>query len=208
MFENVNFKELCKNSSEKSILIGMIIGDGWINFNRKTSYISFYHSPKQEEYIRFKALLLEELDIFGTINYSPKTKSNYPKWKYWSKSDRRINLYRLMYAFRNTPEKRRKRIIPKMLNYLDELGIALWFMDDGYNDPKRQLINLATQSFTYEENQIIQKWFSNKWKIEFNIYRRKDKYFLVTYKDAKKFKNLVKPFIEKLECMNYKITNC
>ena len=208
MFEKVNFKELRKNSSEKSILIGMIIGDGWVNFNRKTSYISFYHTPSQEEYVKFKAELLKELDIYGTIKYSPKTKSNCPKWKYWSKSYRKINLYRLMYSFRNTPEKRRKRIILKMLNCLDELGIALWFMDDGYNDPKRNLINLATQSFTLEENQIIQKWFLNKWNIEFKIYRRKDKYFLVTYKDAKKFKELVKPFIEKLECMRYKITNC
>ena len=208
MFEKVNFKELRKNSSEKSILIGMIIGDGWVNFNRKTSYISFYHTPSQEEYLKFKAELLKELDIYGTIKYSPKTKSNYPKWKYWSKSYRKINLYRLMYSFRNTPEKRRKRIILKMLNCLDELGIALWFMDDGYNDHKRNLINLATQSFTLEENQIIQKWFLNKWNIEFKIYRRKDKYFLVTYKDAKKFKELVKPFIEKLECMRYKITNC
>jgi hypothetical protein len=208
MLEQVNFKELRKNSSEKSILIGMLIGDGWLNFNKKTSYISFYHSPKQEEYINFKSKLLEQLKIYGKIIYSPKTKSNYPKFKYWSKSSKQLNLYRLMYAFRNTPTKRKKRVFKKMLNYLDPLGIALWFMDDGYNDPNRNLINLATQSFTKEENELIKDWFLEKYDINFKIYHRKNKYFLVTYSDAIKFKKLVKPYINLIPSMHYKITNC
>lgn len=191
--------------NKKSIIIGMILGDGWITFNRKTAILSFYHCPKQEEYVMFKKALLEKMGFESKTSKSPKTKSNYPKVKLWTKSYRELNLYRLMYSFRNTPSKRKKRIIKSMLNRMDEFGFAIWFMDDGYNCPNKKYMHLGTYCFSLEENQLIVDFLKSKWNIETRIYNRKGQYFLVWYKDADKLKKIISPYVSLVPSMMYKI---
>ena len=183
----------------------MILGDGWITFNRKKSQLSFYHCPQQEEYLKYKQDLIEKIGYKTTYKFCSATEKTRSRIMCWTKSYKELNLYRLLYSFRNTPSKRRKRINISILKRLDPQGIAIWYMDDGHNMKGRSGINLATQSFTYKEHLIIQKYFLETWDIYFRIYKRKDKHFLVTYKDAKKFKDLVKPFVEQVPSMIYKI---
>ena len=197
--------EKFKIDNKKSLIIGMLLGDAWVTFNRKTAILSYYHSPKQEEYIKFKKGLLETIGYECKLTYSPKTKNNYPKYKLWTKAYRSLNLYRLMYSFRNTPGKRKKRIVKSMLNRLDEFGLALWFMDDGYNNPTRNYMHLATYCFSLEENELIKDFFKSRWDIDTKIYRRKNQYFLVWYKDAPKLKEILKPYISLVPSMLYKI---
>jgi hypothetical protein len=191
--------------NNRSIIIGMILGDGWVTFNKKNSIISFYHCPQQEEYLKYKQNLLEEIGYKTTNRFSKATEKSRARVMCWTRAYKELNLYRLLYSFRNTPIKRRKRVNISILKRLDAHGIAIWYMDDGHNIKGKNGINLATQSFTYEEHLIIQKYFLEFWDINFKIYKRKDKYFLVTYRDAKKFKDLVRPFVEKVPCMIYKI---
>jgi len=189
-----------------SVITGMVLGDSWLTFNRANSNISFYHTVAQEEYLRWKASILKRFKIEGSIIFSPKTESNYPKYKYWSLTDRRLTEARSwLYQFRDTPDKRRKFICKKSLNKLDDLGLAIWFMDDGYNDSSKHYMHLGTYCFTEIENKLIANWLLDKYSIETKIYRRKDKYFLVWYKDAPKLASIIKPYVEQVSCMHYKI---
>lgn len=67
-----------------------------------------------------------------------------------------------------------KQITKKVLNYLTEEGLALWFMDDGYLDYKvtsnTRNLRLCTDSFDeISINNIIQ-YFNDTWDIQAKVY--------------------------------------
>ncbi|GAI89835.1 unnamed protein product, partial [marine sediment metagenome] len=80
------------------------------------------------------------------------------------------NLYELFYP-------RGKKIITReILNRIGDLGLAVWYMDDGHlSIPMRAItphIGLSTQGFTLEENKLIVDWFEKKYDFHFRISQR------------------------------------
>ncbi|WP_339912407.1 hypothetical protein, partial [Symmachiella dynata] len=57
----------------------------------------------------------------------------------------------------------KKSISRKFLDRLDELGVAIWWMDDG------STTSLATHAFTVPENQLIVDWLQDRWEITASI---------------------------------------
>jgi hypothetical protein len=105
---------------------------------------------------------------------------------------------------------RRKVVRENVLNRLSPLSIAAWFMDDGCSHKNKDSIlsvRLSTHGFTKEENEVIVKWFKEKYDIEFNIdfHKRTNTYSLRCNKsNSDKFISLVKPYI--IPSMVYKIS--
>ena len=56
-----------------------------------------------------------------------------------------------------------KSISRSILDRLDELGFAVWWMDDG------STTSLATHAFTVPENQLIVDWLLDRWGITASI---------------------------------------
>jgi hypothetical protein len=102
----------------------------------------------------------------------------------------------------------RKTINPHFLKLWDAQSLATLYMDDGWLEKKinkngsvYHRIGIATHSLTYGDNMLIKKMIKEKFAIEFDIARQKQKsgeymFYLRNSKDnSLRFIDLVSPFI-------------
>lgn len=188
-------------SEMEVIVLGMALGDGHI----QEKNLKLLHCEKQRDYLAWKKKLLEKNGVLcsiirakdnnGFVAYSMNTKS-YPFIK-----KLRESLY--------TPRKRIKR---EHLDLLTAREIAIWYMDDGGLSQKMRngkvhandlMINTGLGR---EENQIIIDYFREKWGLCFSQVKNHKCYRLrCGTKEARRFIEIVKPYVEQVPCMKYKI---
>jgi ribosomal protein S24E len=193
------------NKEMKDLLIAMSIGDGYIN---RKGYLHILHTLAQKEYIEYKYELIRNLCKSGIKTYQVKEhRLNRTYYKCYFTT--RINsflkaLRKVLYPDGN------KVISRRILNRIDERGLAIWWMDDGcrspqYRNGKVHSVNyILSTHLTKEENQVIVDWFVDKWGIKPNIIRQRDKYVLIFHtRDGRKFSDIVRPYI--IPSMQYKI---
>lgn len=146
---------------QKSILFGSLLGDSCLKSrNDTTAYLSISHSIKQKAYIDW---LYEE---FKTIcNRFPQeyvSKGKYTTYELCSES--RVDIKEI----KNKIYVPNKRISQWWLDQINDLSLAIWYMDDGclsYVNKTKMIFSFATNSFTMEENYAL----SEMLKIKFNI---------------------------------------
>lgn len=141
MCRNGQSAALPLSESQKQIFLSGILGDGCITTTNSNSTY-FTTNCKFEEYIDYKRILLGNLfksKKFQEINGYCKT----PIYILRSKSDNRL-------------VKLRNMGIEEALNNLTELGIALWFYDDGSLHKNNLFYNLNTHSFSKD---VQEKYF-------------------------------------------------
>lgn len=137
------------------------LGDG--NIHTTNSLSTYYITNcKYEEYINYKMSLLGEM--FKKKIY--KEKNGYastPIYIMRSKSNKNL------VAIKN-------KSIEEIVNDLDELGIALWFYDDGSLHQRKHFYNLNTHKFTKEVQEKVFIPFFNKYNIypKLRTERKKD----------------------------------
>lgn len=204
-------KENDMNKRDKGILIGMVLGDGYLRCrkdNRCKNYVQssiiMKHCIKQKEYLEFKADLLHS--IFGgkKPNVIECDNSGYPGCR-TSKTNKYFKvLYELLYS------NGKKTITREVLNYLNPLGLAIWYMDDGCLSAKKRngkihSYDLILNTYiSYEDNQIIVDYLKEVWDVQFTIVKDKGKTRIrCGTREARKFIEIVKPYI--VPCMQYKI---
>jgi recombination protein RecA len=200
----------------RSIIAGSYLGDGCIpkpQTKNSNCYLKVQHGIKQLDYIRWKSNLLgsfatEPIIINRTFKGKPYTATAF-QTKVHPFCTRLRKLY---------DENGHKRVNNVVLSYLDELGLAVWYMDDGskvtrrykhvdgtYGKKKFRGTQIAICSFTPNECEIIQEYFNQKWNLDSKVYYSRGKYPKITFlsKNGYKFVDIVKPYIP--ECMLYKI---
>lgn len=196
-----------KNSSKykNDIVFGSLLGDSYIN---KKGYLVTAHSQQQKDYLLWK------MDLFSkqfNVNYGERTLINKKENKQYIQVYFYTNVTDYLKNIRNYFYKPNKTITMKQLNKLSPLGLCIWYCDDGclsFHNKNgkikgRQLI-LNTQSFTYDENIIIQQYFKEKWDINCNIHKDKNNFRIwMNGTEAFKFINIIKEHVP--ECMYYKI---
>lgn len=201
------------NKKNKSILIGLALGDGCVSkniykrYNSVSYYIGFTHGIKQYEYLKFKANLLNKI-LGGKQNQVRViNNSGYAGCKYQKAHKDLKFIYELLYY------NGKKRITRKALDYLDAEAIAYWYMDDGslYAQKRNGKIHayslvISTYCDTEEEVNEIIKYFMDVWNIKFNIKRNKGKFSITcNTREIRKFLPIIKPYVSKIPCMSYKI---
>ena len=193
--------QICKNNDcndylIEQILIGSLLGDGCIYMNAG-KYLTYSegHSHKQKEYLLWKNnhLSFNFNGYYTNVNgykYISINKTNNKRFKY---------LYYLFYF------NGKKRVTKAILDKIDSLGLAVWYMDDGYYNYMGNCIDLYTCGFTLKENMLIQKWLSQKYNIDSKIYIKKEKYpyIFLNSSETKKFIKIIKSHI--ILSMKYKI---
>lgn len=182
----------------RTIALGMAIGDGTIN---KNGYLAIRHSEEQKEYLEWKRLLLKK-NGFNCSEIYYHNNNNYGAYEFRTMNNKAfLSLRKALY-------KNSKKILTlKTLNRLTPLEIAIWYMDDGSisTDSRRSVLTIST-CITKEENQIIIDYFKEKWGIAFGQRKMKNSYALICgTKEARKFVELVKPYVNEVECMKYKL---
>lgn len=192
-----------------------MLGDGSINLSGgKNAFLRIQHTEKQEEYLKQKAELLKHLTDVTVYEIKPNGKKN-PNTQFACRT-RRHPLYtrcrKIMYP------KGIKTVTKTWLHWLDEQGLAIWFMDDGslvksYRNNKsgkriiyRRQIYLSTCGFTLEENQLLVRYLKERFNLNFDIQlnSKKTGYYRLRCgaNEANKLLEIVKPYV--VPCMEYK----
>ena len=201
-------KKLSKE--QKSLLIGLLIGDGTISSN---FVFKLSHSAEQREYLEWKVKLLDKFQIKnnGIKEYISTCGYNIGKGVLYSQ----MSVIPTIKALRRTVYIPKKTITRKLLNWLTPLEIAIWYMDDGHinvNTSKQRssiqhTIKIATcvDESTVE---VIIQYFLDIWNIKFRKFPEGKNTFSIassSEEDYSKFVNLIKPFVEQVPSMLYKI---
>lgn len=205
------------NKEQRGILYGMSFGDGGIYISKdqssETAGMTIGHSPKQREYLEHKNQLLHSI-FGGKISKINEYKSFN---KTVQKEYTNIQLRRTEKYFRQMHrvlyKEGFKKYTSQSLGYLNNHGLALWYMDDGSGvickNNKRNICGCMTRLSTYcslEEAELIRDWFKSKYDIDckFDIDRRNNKVSLrMNTNDSRKFVDVVAPYM--IPSMKYKI---
>ena len=203
-----------QKSELKSIIAGMMLGDGglFILKHGKNAVLKIQHSIKQEPYLLHKAALLAGLTSIRVNLIAPKGKKN-PNWN--------IALATKAHPFYTRVHKLvypggKKTVNKTWLSWLDERGLALWYMDDGtlmksysHNKSgrwriKSRHIKLCTCGFTLEENELLKEFLQERFDLKFFIVRSGKYYNLgASPREANKLFEIIRPYI--VPCMEYKL---
>lgn len=198
------------NKSQKRLLLGLLIGDGTI-----TNHPDFKmdHSGDQEEFLQWKGHLLdtERLKRSEMKEYIQKVGYNVG-----SRIIRiRIGTNSTIKALRRSIYKPNKTITRNWLDWFSERELAIWYMDDGcinVNTSKQRssiqhTIKIATCT-DLETTKMIIKYFQEKWDIKFRPFPEgKNTYSIASSSeiDCLNFVKIVKPYIEQVPSLLYKI---
>ena len=161
MEKNGQSAALSLSENQLQVVLSGILGDGYIHkTNSNSTY--FVTNCKYEEYVNYKMNLLG--DLF-------KSKS-YIKENGFCKTP--INVLRTKAS--EVFEIVKELSIKEILDNLNELGIALWFYDDGSLHKKNLFYNLNTHSFSREIQETYFIPFFNRLGIypKLQIERKKD----------------------------------
>lgn len=210
---------------DKSILIGLIIGDGWVGMDNNSAVIRINHSEKQKEYCIFKAKLLHS--VFGGntikvheglckyhsyVNGEKITKVT-PRVHIQKKSTSCKWLRDLLYP------NGKKKITREVLDYLTPQEIAIWWLDDGHVDFHKSgngypCVSLQWSTFCSEEEaKTIRDYFKEVWNIEWNykVYdKRSPGMFSMSCAktEGEKFLSIFRDFVrDKVPSMAYKVVD-
>jgi hypothetical protein len=202
------------------ILLGNFYGDGNYQRHKKyknATYILSKHSNKQNDYVRFleeiyKIMGIYQFSTYDKINNGGFSNQNYCSYVAAKPPD---------VDFFETPDfyyNGKKVITENGLNQLSEMGLLLWYLDDGSlgiyknNKGSKRHARLSTQCYSEDEHKIIQKVFKNKWNLNVKIYGQHHQYTGKFYNyiyfnctNFKKFFDLVRDFLPHIpHSMKYK----
>lgn len=197
----------------RNLLIGLLLGDGTISNN----YVfKIAHCEEQKDYLEWKIKQLKNAGIRNNgIKSYIKTKGfNIGVSVYYTQ----LNIIPFIKVLRRVVYKGKKILgNRKLLNRLSAREIAIWFMDDGHINIRKDksgrpmgfYIKISTCE-PKEEVQIIIDYFKEQWDINFYMFhegRKENSYSLCCgTKEGLKFIKLVKPYVSQVPSMIHKIT--
>jgi LAGLIDADG DNA endonuclease family len=198
------------SKEQKQLLIALLIGDGTISNN---NVFKLSHASQQIEYLQWK---IQQLNNVGLVTNGIKTYTStcgYNTGKSVIYTQLPINS--TIKALRRTVYNPKKTFSRKLLNWLNPLGIAIWFMDDGFinvNTSKHRssiqhTIKISTCVDEHTANIMI-LYFKEKWDITFKSFIENKKYYSLrtsSESDCSKFIELIKPYVLQVPSMLYKI---
>lgn len=196
----------------RNLLIALLLGDGTICRN---NVFKLSHAEQQKDYLEWK---IKQLNYAGIRNNGLKS---YVKTCGYNAG---VNVY---YTQLNTIPfiKVLRRVFykptkilgnRKLLNRLDAKGIAIWYMDDGHINIRKDkdgrpmgfYIKIAT-CLPKTELQIIIDYFKEVWDINFYMFhegKKEDSFSLCCgTKEGLKFINIVKKYVLQVPSMVHKI---
>jgi hypothetical protein len=184
----------------RDLLLAMSIGDGYIE---KNGAVAILHCSKQLDYLKWKHELLR-----GFVNeIRPKNNNGYESYLFVTKSNK------FMKRIRNFLYKEEK-ITVKILHRVGVLGLSILYMDDGSLVAKRNkngvvhAYDLKISLYLKSEDKAKQicDYVLNEYAIKFTLNRDKGRFSIrCGTREARKFIELVNPYVSQVPCMQYKL---
>ena len=209
-----NYKKTIRlTKPQRAIIVGTLLGDGHLETTDKgrTYRLKIEHSVKQKEYVDWLYQKLQAL-----VGAPPRERSyrggfnaTFTGYGFTTYSLGSLRFYGQQFYPRN-----RIKIVPKIIRkLLESLSVAIWYLDDGsFKSNRHRTFIIHTHSFTRGELKIIQDALSFKFGINTSLNRQEytGKLYWRIYvfsESADKFLKLVKPVIDQLPSMKYKLGN-
>ena len=200
------------NKKSRNLLIGLLLGDGTISNN---NVFKIAHAESQKDYLEWKIKQLKEAGIRnnGIKSYIKTVGYNTGVPVYYTQ----LNTVPFIKVLRRVVYKNKKILgNRKLLNRLDAKGIAIWYMDDGHLNIRKNkgrpcgfYIKISTCE-PKQEVQTIIDFFKEQWNINFYMFhegKKEDSYSLCCgTKEGLKFIDIVKPYVSQVPSMIHKIT--
>lgn len=196
----------------RNLLIALLLGDGTI-FNNNVFKLA--HAEQQKDYLEWKIKQLNDAGIrnSGLKTYIKTCGYNTGVNVYYTQ----LNIIPFIKVLRRIFYKPKKVLgNRKLLNRLDARGIAIWYMDDGHinirKDKDGRPMGFYIKIATYlpkNELQIIIDYFKEVWGVNFYMFhegKKEDSFSLCCgTKEGLKFINIIKKYVLQVPSMLHKI---
>jgi hypothetical protein len=193
------------NEDGRSIILGMVFGDGYVglNPNRDTALITIKHCEKQRPYAEYKARLITNILGGKCPPVRSIDNSGYPGCVF-SKTHKYLrNLRHWLYTSG-------KKVLSPYIKWLTPEGLAIWYMDDGglgrkFRRGKIHAVDLYINCQTdIEEAKRICFEIEKRFGIVFRPNKNHNNFRIICgTREARKFARIVAPFMH--GSMMYKI---
>lgn len=149
------------SQEQLQILLGTLLGDAHLQLSRETGVPQYQlvHSGKQRTYLAFVR------DMLCPHSLITKRRSS-DSYEFRFTDASLIDMYSKLY------ERKRKVATKEVLEKLDERGLAVWYMDDGYLSARRYA-ELCTQGFGQTGNEAISEYLNENWELDSTVYYSK-----------------------------------
>jgi hypothetical protein len=187
-------------SRQWELIVGTLLGDGFLERDGQHVRLIVEHSEKQLPYVEWKRHELGSLrsSVRRVERFDARTQRRYRSYLLRTRTSNVLeSLYELFY------DRNRKRIPMTLPKILTPRMLAVWIMDDGYKRNDCNALRLNTQGYSDPEHMIIRQALLAM-GIQSNIHRQKQ--YLVTYipsRSMNRLRHLVREFI--IPEMVYKI---
>ena len=196
----------------RNLLIALLLGDGTICNN---NVFKLAHAEQQKGYLEWKIKQLNDAGIRnnGLKTYVKTCGYNTGVNVYYTQ----LNIIPFIKVLRRIFYKPKKVLgNRKLLNRLDAKGVAIWYMDDGHINIRKDkdgrpmgfYIKIAT-CLPKNELQIIIDYFKEVWDVNFYMFhegKKEDSFSLCCgTKEGLKFINIIKKYVLQVPSMVHKI---
>lgn len=196
----------------RNLLIALLLGDGTICNN---NVFKLAHAQQQKDYLEWKIKQLNDAGIRNnglktyvkTCGYNTGVNVHYTQ----------LNIIPFIKVLKRIFYKPKKVLgNRKILNRLDARGVAIWYMDDGHINIRKDkdgrpmgfYIKIAT-CLPKNELQIIIDYFKEVWDVNFYMFhegKKEDSFSLCCgTKEGLKFINIIKKYVLQVPSMVHKI---
>lgn len=188
----------------RQLLIGSLLGDGsFVSPGGRTInyYLSIAHAVKQKEYLKYKLSILSKHNLASKIIESTSIDRRFKEPKY-TECRVKTRLHPIFTEIRNKyyDETGHKRVKYDFVKDIDALGLAIWYMDDGYVTKNSCIFSSC--SFTLDEQQILADILLEKFGLHFNLGKNDNSMYLHAV-DFPKFVEIIRPYV--INEMQYKL---
>lgn len=184
-------REQAFTNKQRDFIIGSLLGDAYLMESSVGFALRFHHGNLQESYIKWKYEIMKDF-----VRTPPK---NNGKWYFRTISHPELSKLRKDFYIEGIKNPPIKLLMKELTNF----GLAVWFMDDGSRDGRQARIN--TQSFTKDENVLLQEFLSAKFGLRTTLNKDKEYYRLrIAAASMDNFTSLIKPYI--IPSMLYKLS--
>lgn len=207
-----NLIEIKCNSTElRSFVTGLILGDGSID--KGISKRSFNIKSINKDFIDYIKKVFDTITPFNPYirKVEERIVDNVHHKKYY---ELRIKAHpyfnKLYHYFYN--DYRHRKIYSKTLDWLTPVGLANWYMSDGYiclvgkksNFIRSRRVDICTDRYFKEDVELMIQKLKSKFDLNCSIIKRNDTYRIrINNISYEKFIDLIKPYI--VPSMLYKL---
>lgn len=207
----------------KSVIFGTMLGDASISDGKgRNTLLRVAHGVDQKDY------LFHKYEIFKEVANPPRFYDRGEDGSFWNFNTVRHPAWQKVWAVFHENSRTKKLnggrsyspkvVNEKVLNALDDRGVAFWWMDDGnvsfhFNKETgqwREYAKLATCDFTIEENELMLSWFKRTYgacgTVSMQRVQKTERVYPLLYFSWQEFLKIVmrvSPFVP--SCMSYKM---